>query len=138
MTAFEKTESGFQFTSADEVLSPAATDVFLKQLSNELGLAQLAVHRAREAELAAYQAYLTARKPLELEDDWPGEKSTERSREVWAAGRIPDVFWAYKHAALARQNAVDYAWQVKAQAKLMQSINNNAKAGFESFRGGGQ
>jgi hypothetical protein len=138
VTAFEKTESGFQFRSADEVLSPPETDVFLKQLHNELGLAQLAVRKARRAELDAYQAYLTARKPLELEIDWPGERATEKVREAWVAGRIPEVFWAYKDAALARQNAVDYAWQVKAQAKLMQSINNNAKAGFETYRGGGR
>lgn len=138
MSSFEKTEAGFQFRSADEVLSPVETDRYLKQLNNELGVAQLAAQRAREAELAAYKVYLTARKPLELEDDWPGEKATEKAREAWVAGRIPEEFWAYKRAFLARQTAVDYCWQVKAQVKIMQSLNNNAKAAFDSYRGGGR
>ena len=132
-----KTESGFQFKSADEILSPIETDRYLKLLNNELGFAQLAVQRARQAELDAYQAYLAARKPLELEDDYPeGDRVTEKVREQWVAARIPEPFWAWKQAALDRQNAVDYAWQVKTQSKLMQSINNNAKAAYDTFRGG--
>lgn len=137
MSNFEKTESGFQFKSADEILSPVETDRYLKLLNNELGIAQLGVKKARQAELNAYQAYLMARKPLELDDDYPeGERVTEKVREQWVAARIPGPFWEWKQAVLDRQNAVDYAWQVKTQSKLMQSINNNAKAAYESYRGG--
>ncbi|MFD9950848.1 hypothetical protein ACFWYW_19700, partial [Nonomuraea sp. NPDC059023] len=61
---FQKGASGsFEFLSEDAVLTPAATDMFLRRLNNELGLSQLAVKRAREAELQAEYNYMTARAP---------------------------------------------------------------------------
>lgn len=141
MSGFEKDEAGFQFVDAGAVLTPVETDRFLKLLNNELGLAQLAVRRSRHTELDCFKAYLIARKPHESDPDCPDAgrgagQVAERVRELWFEARIPTEYWAWKDAVLARQDAVEYAWQVKTQVKLMQSINNNAKVGYESYRGG--
>ncbi|GAA3417720.1 hypothetical protein [Streptosporangium vulgare] len=143
MSGFEKQEAGFQFIDAGAVLTPAETDLFLKLLNNELGSSQLAARKARRAELDAFKTYLKARKHHELDPDCPeagrgAGQVTEKARELWFEARIPTEYWAWKDAVLARQEAVDYAWQVKAQIKLMQSINSNAKVGYETYRGGGR
>jgi hypothetical protein len=141
---FQKTESGsFEFLSEDVVLTPADTDVFLKRLNNELGRSQLAVKRAREAELQAEYAYMTARAPLLLDPDCPevGKRAgqvSQKAQEQWFADRIPDEYWTLRAARVERQNATDYAWQVKAQVELMRSLNVNAKAMYDNYRGGGR
>lgn len=138
----EETDS-FEFLSADVVLTPADTDVFLKLLNNELGRSQLKVKRAREAELDAERAYLEARSGLLLDEEAPevGRRAgqvSQKEQEAWFAQRIPEPYWTLREARIARQNAVDYAWQVKAQVELMRSLNVNAKAMYDSYRGGGR
>ena len=135
---FQKTESGsFEFISEDAILTPADTDVFLKRLNNELGRSQLALKRAREAELQAEYAYMTARAPLLLAEDCPevGKRAgqvSQKAQEQWFADRVPDEYWTLRAARVERQNAHDYVWQVKAQVELMRSINVNAKAMYDT------
>lgn len=141
---FQKAESGsFEFLSEDAVLTPADTDVFLKRLNNELGRSQLAVKRAREAELQAEYNYMTSRAPLLLDPECPevGKRAgqvSQKAQEQWFADRVPDEYWALRAARVERQNATDYAWQVKAQVELMRSLNVNAKAMYDNYRGGGR
>ncbi|MER6575767.1 hypothetical protein [Nonomuraea sp. NPDC001023] len=141
---FQKTEGGsFEFLSEDAVLTPADTDVFLRRLNNELGRSQLAVKRAREAELHAEYEYMTARAPLLLDPDCPevGKRAgqvSQKTQDQWFAVRVPDEYWALRAATVERQNATDYAWQVKAQVELMRSLNVNAKAMYDTYRGGGR
>lgn len=135
---FQKTAEGsFEFVSEDAILTPADTDVFLKRLNNELGRSQLALKRAREAELHAEFEYMTARAPLLLDPDCPevGKRAgqvSQKTQEQWFAVRIADEYWAYRTATVERQNASDYVWQVKTQVELMRSINVNAKAMYDS------
>lgn len=133
----------FEFLSADVVLTPVDTDVFLRMLNNELGRSQLAVKRAREAELNAERTYMEARTRILLDEDAPevGRRAgqvSQKEQDSWFAERIPAPFWALREARITRANAVDYAWQVKAQVELMRSLNVNAKAMYDTYRGGGR
>lgn len=141
---FDRKDGGFVFIDEGAVLSPVQTDRFLKLLNNELNFAHRDVRNAREEELRCFQEYLTARKPHEVDPDCPEVgtgvgKVTEKARELWFEARIPKPYWAWKQAVLARQNAQDYARQVDKQVRIMQSLNNNAKLGYETYpRGGGR
>ncbi|MEV7013470.1 hypothetical protein [Streptosporangium sp. NPDC051022] len=141
MSDFEKRESGFEFIGEDAILTPVQTDYYLKVLNNELGRSQLAVKRARQDELEKERSYLEMRAPLLLDEDCPevgrgaGQVSA-KERDSWFAARIPDEYWAYREAKVVRTNAVDYAWQVKAQVEIMRSLNVNAKAIYDSHGGG--
>lgn len=143
MDVFQSSESGFQFISEDTILTPVDTDVYLRRLNNELGLSQLAVMKAREAELAAERAYLEARSQLILDEDPPevGRRAgqvSQKTQDEWFAARISDEYWAMREAKVVRANAVDYAWQVKAQIDLMRSLNVNSRAIYDSYSGGGR
>ena len=139
--SFQRTEGGFEFIDEDAILTPVQTDRYLKQLHNELGRAQLEVKKARRRELDRTKAYLEARAPLLLDEDCPevgrgaGQVSA-KERDAWFSLRIPEEFWDLKEAALDRANAVDYLWQVKDQVRVMQSLNKNAKAMYDTERGG--
>lgn len=140
---FVKGEGGFQFVDLDAAMTPFDTDRYLRRLNNELVISQLSVTRARSAEMDAEMIYHATRTPLLLDPDCPrvgnraGQVST-KERDLWVNTRIPDAYWALEEAKLVRTNAVDYAWQVKTQAGLMQSLNNNAKAIYDTSRGGGR
>lgn len=135
---FQKTESGsFEFISEDAILTPADTDVYLKRLNNELGRSQLAVKRARHDELNAERAYMQARAALMMREQAPevGRRAgqvSQKQQDEWFAVRINQEYWTLREARVVRQNAVDYAWQVKAQVELMRSLNVNAKAMYDT------
>lgn len=139
---FDRGESGaLEFITEDTVLTPAETEKYLKKLNNELALAQLAVRKARLHELDAYKTFLKSRAPLLLDEDCPkvGRRAgevTQRQQEEWLAERIPNEYWAWKTAELERRNAVDYAEQVRRQVEIMRSLNANAKAIYDTYRGG--
>ncbi|MEV0831515.1 MULTISPECIES: hypothetical protein [Streptosporangiaceae] len=141
---FQRAESGsFEFLSEDVVLTPVDTDVFLRRLNNELGRSQLAVKRAREAELSAERRYLEARTILLMREQAPevGRRAgqvSQKQLDDWFAVRISEEYWELREAKIVRANAVDYAWQVKAQVELMRSLNVNAKAIYDTYRGGGR
>lgn len=137
---FDRGESGYVFLDKDAVLTPPQVERFLKDLHNEVGLAQLALRRARTEELRAYEAYVKARKPHELDPDCPevgsgAGKVTAKAEEMWFERRIPEPFWRWKEAVLARQNATSYVYQIKKQTEIMQSINANCRTYYSSFGG---
>ena len=138
---FDRGPSGaLEFINEDTVLTPEETERYLKRLNNELVLAQLAVRKARERELKAYRAFLEARAPYLLDEECPkvGRRAgevTQRQQDEWLAQRIPNEYWGWKTAELERRNAVDYAEQVRRQVEIMRSLNANAKAIYESYRG---
>ncbi|MEU6725583.1 hypothetical protein ABZ917_17900 [Nonomuraea wenchangensis] len=136
---FQRTESGFEFLSEDVVLTPADTDVYLKRLNNELARAQLRLMRARDAEVEAEKAYLTARTVFLLESgEEPPEvgrragQVSQKQQDEWFAVRISAPYWALREARVVRQNASDYVWQVKTQVEVMRSLNVNAKALYDT------
>lgn len=137
---FQRGESGsFEFLSEDAVLTPADTDVFLKRLNNELARAQLNVMRARTAEIDAEKAYMEARSILLMtskeEPPEVGRRAgqvSQKQADEWYAVRISKEYWALREAKVVRANAVDYAYQVKAQVELMRSLNVNAKALYDT------
>jgi hypothetical protein len=137
---FQRAESGsFEFLSEDVVLTPADTDVFLKRLNNELARAQLRLMRARDAEVAAEKAYLTARTVYLMEsgEEMPevGRRAgqvSQKQQDEWCAVRISAEYWALREARVVRQNASDYVWQVKTQVEVMRSLNVNAKALYDT------
>lgn len=141
MSTFERRESGFEFVDKDAVLTPPQVERFLKDLHNEVGMAQLQLRRARTEEIDAFQAYVMARKPYELDPDCPevgrgAGQVTAKVEEMWFERRIPEEFWRWKRAVLARQNATSYVYQVKKQTEIMQSINANCRTYYSSYTGG--
>lgn len=142
MSVFERGETGsFEFVDEGAILTPVETDRFLRRLNNELGMAQLAVRRARSRELDCVRKFMTARAPLLLDPDCPkvgrrAGETTQRQQDEWLAERIPAEYWAWKQAEVERRNAVDYADQVKNQVEIMRSLNVNAKAIYDTYRGG--
>lgn len=137
---FQRGESGaFEFISEDTVLTPADTDVYLKRLNNELARAQLNLMRARSAEIQAEKTYLEVRSVFLLESSEEPPEVGRRAGQVsqkqfdeWFAVRISKEYWALREAKVVRQNAFDYALQVKAQVDLMRSLNVNAKALYDT------
>lgn len=143
--SFERNEEtgSFEFVDASEILTPVQTDHFLKKLNNELGLAQLKVRKARTREVELEEAYMRARTPLLVDAACPevGRRAgqvSQKQQDAWFAEKIPDPYWALRTAQVVRRNAVDYAEQVKAQVEIMRSLNVNAKAIYDSYRGGGR
>lgn len=138
---FARTESGYEFVNEDAILTPVQADRFLKRLHNEVGRSQLDLRKTRRTELDAYKAYIIARKPYELDPECPEVgrgvgRVTMETQELWFEARVHDEYWAWKNAVLARRDAEGYMWQVKQQAKLVQSINSNTRTYFDTDRGG--
>ncbi|MFI7125917.1 hypothetical protein ACIBQ1_09500 [Nonomuraea sp. NPDC050153] len=137
---FQRGESGaFEFISEDTVLTPADTDVYLKRLNNELARSQLALMRARDAEVMAERSFLEARTAfLFASDEEPPEvgrkagQVSQKQADEWYAVRISKEYWALREAKVVRQNASDYVWQVKTQVEVMRSLNVNAKALYDT------
>ncbi|MEU8151700.1 hypothetical protein [Nonomuraea sp. NPDC048901] len=138
---FQYTESGYTFIDTATVLTPDQTELFLKLLHNELGKAQLAVKKTRDAELDAEEAYLKARLPLLAEEDCPDRERrsgrvTQKQVDAWFADRITAEHQALRRAQVDRRNAVSYAGVVKDQVQVMRSLNSLAKVFYEEHRGG--
>lgn len=138
---FQYTEGGYAFIDTAAVLTPDQTELFLKLLHNELGKAQLAVKRTRDAELDAEEAYMKARLPLLVDEDCPDAdrrngRVTQKQVDMWFAQRIPDEHQALRRAQVDRRNAVSYAGVVKDQVQVMRSLNSLAKVFYEEHRGG--
>lgn len=143
MTGFEKRDGGFQFLEEGESLTPPETERFLRLLNNELVVAGRAVREARRVELDRFKEYSDARKPHELDPDCPevgrgAGQVTAKAEEAWFERRIPEPYWAWKNAVLARQNAGAYMSQVSKQVEIMRSLNKNANDHFGTYRGGGR
>lgn len=142
IATFDRGEDGaFVFASEDEVLTPADTDTFLKRLNNELVRAQREVRLARRASADATKAYKKLRAPLLLSQDCPevGRGAglvTVEYRDAWINKQISDAYWAHRDALTALEEADGYMWLVKDQVRVMQSLNNNAKAIYTTDRGG--
>jgi hypothetical protein len=138
---FQYTEGGYTFVDTSTVLTPVETELFLKLLHNELGKAQLAVKKARDAEVDAEEAYMRARLPLLLKEDCPDAERrngrvTQKQVDMWFADRIPAEHQALRRAQVDRRNAVAYAGVVKDQVQVMRSLNSLAKAFYDEHRGG--
>ena len=144
MSDFERGQTGsFEFQDEGAVLSPVETDLFLKRLNNELGMAQLRVRQARRKEIVAERAFMESRTPLLLDEDVPevGRRAgqvTQKQQDAWFAARLPEEYWTLRSAQVERRNAVDYAIQVRDQMEIMRSLNKNASIHMETYRGGGR
>lgn len=141
MTVFERGQTGsFEFIDEGAVLTPVDTDLFLKRLNNELGMAQLRVRQARRKELVAERAFTEAKVPLMLDETYPevGRRvgqATQKQQDEWLAARVPEAYWALRSAQVERRNAVDYANQVRDQMEIMRSLNKNANVMYDTHRG---
>ncbi|WP_214103171.1 hypothetical protein [Acrocarpospora catenulata] len=141
---FARGRSGsFEFIDADAVLTPVETDAFLRRLNNELAWAHLAVRTARAREVECEKAFMVAKAPVLLEEEVPkvGNRAGEMNKtaaDAWWAERLPEPYWALRSSQLERRNAQDYATLVQNQVEIMRSLNVNAKAIYESYRGGGR
>lgn len=127
-------QDDFQPIDLDADLTPADVDRFLRALYNELYFAQRALREARSKEIRALKAYSDAKQPLKLDPDCPDTTRsgvTKAAQEEWFCGQIPDLYWAHQGAKLVRQNAQDYAWRLKDQVKVLQSINSIVKQAYD-------
>ncbi|MCC5574561.1 hypothetical protein IMZ11_02760 [Microtetraspora sp. AC03309] len=140
---FEKGDNGFEFVNEDAVLTPADTDRFLKRLNNELVRAQMDIRRARKQKADCDEAYQRKRLPLLMSEECPdvgrgAGQVTVEERDAWINSQIYGEYTALRNAKDAMEDAVGYGWLVKDQIRVMQSLNNNAKAIYDTYRGGGR
>ncbi|WP_030506414.1 hypothetical protein [Microbispora rosea] len=144
MSAFERGESGsYEFVDPDAVLTPVEAERFLKLLHNAVSFATRDLRNARNEELQCFKAYLTARKPHELDPDCPEVgtgvgKVSAKVQELWFERRVPEEYWAWKSAVIVRQDAAEYARQLDKQVRILQSLSSLAKLGYETYPRGGR
>jgi hypothetical protein len=142
--AFERAATGgLVFKAPGVALRPDQTDAFLQVLNNELEAAGAAVRAAREVASEAKKVHKKAETRLLMSPNCPrvGRSSTDvtaAERDAWVQSRCDAEYWALHDAELLLENATDYAWQVKEQVGLLQSLNNNAKAIYDTHRGVGR
>lgn len=139
---FERAETGgLVFKQPGVPLNPSQTDAFLQVLNNELEVAGAAVRAARKHWAACKEAFETGETRLLMSPECPrvgrtASDVTVAERDAWVRSQIGAEYKALHFANVRLDNATDYAWQVKEQVSLLQSLNNNAKATFDSYPGG--
>lgn len=130
---------GFVFIKPGTPLTPDQTDAFLQYLNDELEASRVAVEQARNR-LADCQAnYKKAENRLLLSPYCPkvGRAMgmvTAAERDAWVSSQLIHEWEAVHFSEVHLANVTDYAWKLKDQVSLAQSLNNNAKVPFGGAR----
>lgn len=142
--AFRRADGGgIVLTNPAVPLNPAQTNELLQYLVNELETAKEDVDAARNQAAACQAAYKKAENRLLISKECPKVGRglgmvTAAERDAWVFSQIEKEWEALHFAEVHLSNATGYAWKLKEQVSLAQSLNNNAKAAFDSYRGGGR
>lgn len=142
--AFVRAKSGgFVFARPGTPLNPAQADALLQHLSNELEDARVAVEEARTRLADCQAAHKKKENELFLSRDCPKVGRglgmvTAAERDAWVFSKAIEEWEAVHFAELHLANATGYMWKLRDQNSLAQSLNNNAQAAYQSYRGGGR
>ncbi|MET9339217.1 hypothetical protein [Nonomuraea sp. NPDC003804] len=139
--AFHRAESGgIVLTNPDVPLTLAQTEALLEHLTNELEVANDAAKEARIKLAEAQVAHKKAENRLLLSEECPKVGRglgmvTAAERDAWVFMKAIAEWEAVHFAEVHLANATSYAWKLREQNSLAQSLNNNAKA---VYGGGGR
>lgn len=138
----DQAEPAFRILDEDAALTPPEAERYLKQVSNELARAQVALRRLRYEELRLKKQYTEARTELLFSPECPQAGRSEgqvtvAERDAWVDSRI-ECHWQYESLQVQVKNAEDYLRTVGKQVSIAQSLNNTAKELYGSFRGDGR
>lgn len=140
--AFRRAETGgIVLAKPGAPLNPAQTDELLQHLSNELETANAAAEEAAVKVADCQVAFKKAENRLMLSPECPKVGRglgmvTAAERDAWVFSQVVEEWEALQFAEVLLNNATRYAWKLREQNSLAQSLNNNAKAAFDSNRGG--
>ena len=140
--AFRRAPSGgIVLAKPGTPLHLSQTDALLQYLSDELEASRVAVEDARNELAGAQAAYKKAENRLLLSKECPKVGRglgmvTAAERDAWVFSQVVSEWEAMHFAEVRLSNVTDYAWKLKDQNSLAQSLNNNAKAAYDSNRGG--
>lgn len=109
----------------DHALTPVAAERRLLQLDNEMSLAELALRRARDAEVAAKHVWEAAERRAGFDKDCPRVErggATVDMRKQWIEDRCAEEQRAHDIATAARQGAYDHLETVSKQAMVCMAL----------------
>lgn len=109
----------------DHALTPVAAERRLLQLDNDMTLAELALRRARDAEVEKKHTFEAAKRRAFLDPGCPKPTRggyTVADREVWVDDRCADEERAYDIATAAREGAQDHHRTVRDQAMVAMAL----------------
>lgn len=141
---FKRTPNGgVVLTAPGTPLRPDQTDALLQHINNALETSTDTVAEATRKVAECQKAFKKAETRLLMSPDCPKVGRTvgtvtAAERDAWVAQRCATEWEAVHDAELQLNIATSYAWKIKDQISLFQSLNNNAQAAQGSFRGGGR
>lgn len=109
----------------DHALTPVAAEKRLLVLDNEMTIAELALRRARDAEVNAKHAYEAARRRAGFDRECPRVErggATVDVRKQWIDDKCADEQRAYDVAVAAREGAQDHHRTVRDQAMVAMAL----------------
>jgi hypothetical protein len=117
-----------------EPLTPPVIEQKLRQLVNDLGLAQAALRQARDLEVDARHSYERGRRRSVL-----SEKSPKVSRggyttmyvTAWVEEQCADLKFAADKATVVREAAQDRLRTLLAQAEIVRSLGASVRQAYE-------
>lgn len=109
----------------DHALTPVAAEKRLLDLDNQMTQAELALRRARDAEVEAKHAYEAARRRAGFDRDCPRVErggATVDMRKQWIEDRCADEGRTYDIKTAAREAAQDHHRTVRDQAMVAMAL----------------
>ena len=114
-------------------LTPVAIEARLRYLYNRLAWTQKHLAEARDAEVAAKQALLSARRRVLLAPDSPKVTRggyTTADRDAFVDSAVEDLEFAYRIAEAAREAAQDLLRITRDQASIVQSLGVSVRQAY--------
>jgi hypothetical protein len=143
--AYQRTPSGgLVLTAPDTPLRPDQTDALLQHINNALEVSTDAVAEATRKVAECQKSFKKAETRLLMSPDCPRVGRTvgtvtAAERDAWVARSTATEWEALHDAEVLLNVATSYAWKIKDQISLFQSLNNNAQSGQNiNHRGGGR
>jgi hypothetical protein len=115
-------------------LNPVQVEAKLRSLVNDLGSAQQALARARDAEVDAKHDYERARRRALLGGDAPKVSRggfTTAERDAWVDDKTEAAKFAYDKAAVVRETAQDHLRTLRDQAECVRSLGASVRMSYE-------
>jgi hypothetical protein len=119
--------------SEDHALTPVAAERRLVALDTEMTKAELALRRARDAEVAAKHDYEAARRRAGFDKDCPRVErggATVDMRKQWIEDKCADEGRAYDIAVAAREAAQDHHRTVRDQAMVAMALLRSVSVAY--------
>jgi hypothetical protein len=114
-------------------ITPVEIERKLRALVNELAAAQLALQKARDAEVAAKHEYLIAYRRAWFHPDCPKPSrgiATVADREAWCDAQAFTEQQALDLAEVARKSAEDYLRTLRDQAVIVATLAKSVNTAY--------